>query len=205
MPLLGVLPGTGGLTRVTDKRRVRRDHADIFCTLVEGVRAARAKDWRLIDDFAKPQQFADKVKERAVALAATSDRPQTARGVTLTPLERTIDDAGYHYRHVDVQFDRRVRSATITVSAPAGTQPQDIAAIEAQGACVVAAGNGARAGRRDSAAAHQRARDRHLDPQDGRRRGTPCWPWTRRSNGMRPTGSSAKPSACCGGRWRGST
>jgi benzoyl-CoA-dihydrodiol lyase len=134
VPLLGVLPGTGGLTRVTDKRRVRRDHADIFCTLVEGVRAARAKDWRLIDDFAKPQQFADKVKERAVALAATSDRPQTAHGVTLTPLERTIDDAGYHYRHVDVQFDRRVRSATITVSAPAGIQPQDIAAIEAQGA-----------------------------------------------------------------------
>jgi benzoyl-CoA-dihydrodiol lyase len=134
VPLLGVLPGTGGLTRVTDKRRVRRDHADIFCTLVEGVRAARAKEWRLIDDFAKPQQFADKVKERAVALAAKSDRPQDARGVTLTPLERTIDDAGYHYRHVDVQFDRRVRSATITVSAPAGTAPQDIAAIEAQGA-----------------------------------------------------------------------
>ena len=134
VPLLGVLPGTGGLTRVTDKRRVRRDHADIFCTLVEGVRAARAKDWRLIDDFAKPQQFADKVKARALALAAASDRPSAARGVVLTPLERTVDDAGYHYRHVDVQFDRKARSATITVSAPAAGQPEDLAAIAAQGA-----------------------------------------------------------------------
>jgi benzoyl-CoA-dihydrodiol lyase len=134
VPLLGVLPGTGGLTRVTDKRRVRRDHADIFCTLVEGVRAARAKEWRLIDDFAKPQQFAGKVRQRAQELAAASDRPQGVRGVALTPLERTIDDAGYHYRHVDVRFDRKARSATIAVAAPAGPQPQDPAAIVAQGA-----------------------------------------------------------------------
>ena len=118
VPLLGVLPGTGGLTRVTDKRRVRRDHADIFCTLVEGVRAQRAKEWRLIDDFAKPQQFAAKVGERARALAAASDRPRDAKGVALTPLERTIDDAGYHYEHVDVSIDRKARSATITVAAP---------------------------------------------------------------------------------------
>src|SRR5512137_2020689 len=74
VPLLGVLPGTGGLTRLTDKRRVRRDHADLLCTTVEGVRGARAKEWRLIDDFAKPQQFADKVKARAHQLAAASDR-----------------------------------------------------------------------------------------------------------------------------------
>jgi benzoyl-CoA-dihydrodiol lyase len=134
VPLLGVLPGTGGLTRVTDKRRVRRDHADIFCTLVEGVRAARAKDWRLIDDYAKPQQFAGKVGERALALAAASDRPRGARGIALTPLERTVDDAGYHYRHVDVQFDRKARSATITVSAPEARQPEDLAAIHALGA-----------------------------------------------------------------------
>src|SRR5512147_1296036 len=85
VPLLGVLPGTGGLTRVTDKRRVRRDHADVFCTLVEGVRAQRAMEWRLIDSHAKPQQFTAKVKERALALAAQSDRPQDAKGVTLTP------------------------------------------------------------------------------------------------------------------------
>jgi len=134
VPLLGVLPGTGGLTRVTDKRRVRRDHADIFCTLVEGVRAARAKEWRLIDDFAKPQQFADKVRQRALALAAASDRPSGAAGVALPPLERTIDDAGYHYRHVDVQFDRKARSATIAVAAPAAGEPQDLAAIHALGA-----------------------------------------------------------------------
>ncbi len=134
VPLLGVLPGTGGLTRVTDKRRVRRDHADIFCTLVEGVRAARAREWRLIDGYAKPQQFADTVKQRALELAATSDRPHGARGVALTPLERTIDDAGYHYRHVDVQFDRKARSATIVVSAPAAGAPADLDAIRAQGA-----------------------------------------------------------------------
>jgi benzoyl-CoA-dihydrodiol lyase len=134
VPLLGVLPGTGGLTRVTDKRRVRRDHADIFCTLVEGVRAARAKEWRLIDDFAKPQQFAEKVKQRAVELAAASDRPGDAAGVALTPLERTIDERGYHYRHVDVQFDRKARGATITVAAPGAAPPTDLAAIHAQGA-----------------------------------------------------------------------
>jgi benzoyl-CoA-dihydrodiol lyase len=80
VPLLGVLPGTGGLTRVIDKRRVRRDHADIFCTLTEGIRAQRAKEWRLIDDFAKPQAFAEKVKERATALAAQSDRPGRCQG-----------------------------------------------------------------------------------------------------------------------------
>ncbi len=134
VPLLGVLPGTGGLTRVTDKRRVRRDHADVFCTLVEGVRAHRAKEWRLIDDFAKPQQFAAKVRERALALAAQSDRPQGARGVALTPLARTIDDAGIRYAHVDVRLDRKARTATITVSAPRSAPAADLAAIHAQGA-----------------------------------------------------------------------
>ncbi len=134
VPLLGVLPGTGGLTRVTDKRRVRRDHADLFCTLVEGVRAQRAKEWRLIDDHAKPQQFVAKVKERALALAATSDRPAGAKGVVLPPLARTIDDAGIHYAHVDVRLDRKARTATITVSAPKAAPPADLAAIHAQGA-----------------------------------------------------------------------
>ncbi|HYR00360.1 MAG TPA: 2,3-epoxybenzoyl-CoA dihydrolase [Casimicrobiaceae bacterium] len=134
VPLLGVLPGTGGLTRVTDKRRVRRDHADLFCTLVEGVRAQRAKEWRLVDDFAKPQQFAAKVRERALTLAAQSDRPQGAKGVALPPLARTIDDAGIHYAHVDVRLDRRARTATITVSAPKSAPAADVAAIHAQGA-----------------------------------------------------------------------
>jgi len=118
VPLLGVLPGTGGLTRLTDKRRVRRDHADMFCTLVEGVRAPRAKEWRLIDGFAKPQQFAALVRGRAESLATLSDRPENARGITLEPLKREIDERGYHYSTVDVQLDRKARTATITVRAP---------------------------------------------------------------------------------------
>ena len=134
VPLLGVLPGTGGLTRVTDKRRVRRDHADIFCTLVEGVRAPRAKEWRLIDDYAKPQQFAAKVRERATTLAALTDRPKDAHGVSLPPLARAIDDAGIHYEHVDVRFDRKARTATITVAAPSSAPPEDLDGIRAQGA-----------------------------------------------------------------------
>ena len=134
VPLLGVLPGTGGLTRVTDKRRVRRDHADIFCTLSEGVRAQRAKDWRLIDDFAKPQQFADKVKQRAGELAAQSDRPRDAKGIVLPPLQRTIDDSTYRYTSVDVDIDRKARRATITVSAPEQAVAERIEDILAAGA-----------------------------------------------------------------------
>jgi benzoyl-CoA-dihydrodiol lyase len=134
VPLLGVLPGTGGLTRVTDKRRVRRDHADIFCTLSEGVRAQRAKDWRLIDDFAKPQQFAAKVKQRAGELAAQSDRPRDAKGIVLPPLQRTIDDSTYRYTSVDVDIDRKARRATITVSAPEQAIAERIEDILAAGA-----------------------------------------------------------------------
>ncbi|HXX84296.1 MAG TPA: 2,3-epoxybenzoyl-CoA dihydrolase [Casimicrobiaceae bacterium] len=134
VPLLGVLPGTGGLTRLTDKRRVRRDHADMFCTLVEGVRAQRAKEWRLIDAHAKPQQFGETVKRRALELAAKSDRPADARGVALVPLKRAIDADGYHYEHVDVRIDRSARNATITVRAPATRQPDELAAIAELGA-----------------------------------------------------------------------
>ena len=134
VPLLGVLPGTGGLTRLTDKRKARRDHADIFCTLVEGVRAPRAKEWRLVDDHAKPQQFADLVRRRAEALAASSDRPANAKGVALTPLKRTIEANGYRYPTVDVTFDRAARHATITVKAPAADEPADLDAIVAKGA-----------------------------------------------------------------------
>jgi len=134
VPLLGVLPGTGGLTRITDKRKVRRDQADIFCTLVEGVRAPRAKEWRLIDDHAKPQQFMQKVRSRALELSAQSDRPQNAQGIVLTPLNRDVDDTGYRYEHVDVQIDRNARNATITVSAPQLSQPDDLDAILALGA-----------------------------------------------------------------------
>jgi len=118
LPLLGVLPGTGGLTRVTDKRKVRRDHADIFCTNPDGVRGQRAKDWRLVDEIVKPQQFAEHVKQRARQLAEQSDRPTDAKGVTLTPLERTADESGLHYKFVEVQFNREARTATITVRGP---------------------------------------------------------------------------------------
>jgi len=129
VPLLGVLPGTGGLTRVTDKRKVRRDLADVFSTTSEGVRADRARQWRLVDRIAKPQAFAQVVRERAAALAATSGRQGTGPGIALAPLARTIDDAGYHYEYVDVAIDRSARTATITVSAPKAPQPADPAAI----------------------------------------------------------------------------
>jgi benzoyl-CoA-dihydrodiol lyase len=134
VPLLGVLPGTGGLTRVTDKRHVRHDLADIFCTTTEGVRGQKAKDWRLVDDIAKPAVFAQKVKERALALAAVSDRPADAKGVELTPLVRTIEADALRYRHVTVEIDRVRRTATFTVKAPTGSQPTAIDAIVAAGA-----------------------------------------------------------------------
>src|SRR6266403_870118 len=118
LKFLGVLPGTGGLTRVTDKRHVRRDHADIFCTNPDGVRGQRAKDWRLVDEIVKPQRFAEHIKQRARQLAEQSDRPANAKGVTLTPLERTADHTGLHYKFVDVQYNREARTATITVRAP---------------------------------------------------------------------------------------
>src|SRR5580698_7003368 len=114
VPLLGVLPGTGGLTRLTDKRRVRRDLADVFCTTPEGVQGQRAKDWGLVDAVIKPQEFDTYVKSRALALAALSDRPKDARGVELTPLKRTIDEHGYHYEYVEVALDPQRRTATLT-------------------------------------------------------------------------------------------
>jgi benzoyl-CoA-dihydrodiol lyase len=133
VPLLGVLPGTGGLTRLTDKRKVRHDLADIFCTTTEGVRGARAKEWRLVDALVKSQQFPDEVRRRALQLAAQSDRPRNANGVALTPLKRTIDKAGYHYGFVDVAIDRAARRATLMVSAPNTPQPQDIDGIVTAG------------------------------------------------------------------------
>jgi benzoyl-CoA-dihydrodiol lyase len=134
VPLLGVLPGTGGLTRLTDKRRVRSDHADIFCTTAEGVRGQRALDWKLVDVIAKPAQFAQVVRERALGLAAGSSRPAGAKPLVLPPLSRTVSGDGLHYTHVAVTIDRARRLATFTVSAPKGEQPADIASIEAAGA-----------------------------------------------------------------------
>ena len=138
VPLLGVLPGTGGLTRVTDKRHVRHDLADLFCTSVEGVRGQKAKDWRLVDEIAKPAVFAERVHERALQLATLSDRPAGVSGVTLAPLQRVVEADALRYRHVTVEIARAARTATFTVKAPslaaAGTQPTDIAGIEAAGA-----------------------------------------------------------------------
>lgn len=134
VPLLGVLPGTGGLTRVTDKRKVRHDLADIFCTTNEGVRGKKAKDWRLVDDIAKPAQFAATVQARALELAAQSDRPADGKGVTLTALDRSITANALTYTHVTVDIDRAKRTATFTVKAPTGAQPTDVAGIEAAGA-----------------------------------------------------------------------
>jgi len=134
VPLLGVLPGTGGLTRVTDKRHVRHDLADIFCTTTEGVRGQKAKDWRLVDDIAKPAVFAEKVRARARELAAHSDRPAPGRGIVLTPIARTIEADALRYPNVTVEIDRARRVATFTVWAPTDAPPADIAAIEAAGA-----------------------------------------------------------------------
>jgi benzoyl-CoA-dihydrodiol lyase len=134
VPLLGVLPGTGGLTRLTDKRHVRHDLADVFCTTSEGVRGEKALEWRLVDAIAKPAQFAAKVQERALVLAATSDRPSSARGVALTPIERLIEADAMRYSQVTVAIDRKTRAATFTIKGPHGPQPQDTEGIEAAGA-----------------------------------------------------------------------
>ncbi|MGB9402666.1 MAG: enoyl-CoA hydratase-related protein, partial [Candidatus Acidiferrales bacterium] len=133
VPLLGVLPGTGGLTRVVDKRKVRRDLADMFCTNPDGVRADRAKAWGLVDDIAPPAQFAELVRKHAEALVAKSARPSDAKGIELHALTRTIDDGGYHYQYVDAVFDRAARTATLTVRGPAGPQPETPKEIHALG------------------------------------------------------------------------
>jgi benzoyl-CoA-dihydrodiol lyase len=133
VPLLGVLPGTGGLTRLTDKRKVRHDLADIFCTTSEGVRGQKAKDWRLVDEVAKPAQFQQVVRERALALAAGSDRPADAKGVKLTALRKEKGADNVDYEFVSVAIDRANRNATLTVRAASRAQPTDIAGIEAAG------------------------------------------------------------------------
>jgi benzoyl-CoA-dihydrodiol lyase len=133
VPLLGVLPGTGGLTRLVDKRKVRRDLADMFCTNPDGVKGERAKQWGLVDEVAPPVKFAELVRARAHKLVESSSRSAEARGIKLNPLQRRVDDDGYHYQHVDVVFDRAARTATLTVRAPEGKQPATIDGIHAAG------------------------------------------------------------------------
>ena len=134
VPMLGVLPGTGGLTRLTDKRRVRRDLADVFCTTPEGVLGQRAQEWRLVDAAVKPQDFEAHIRRRALALSELSDRPRKAPGVELTPIERRIDERGYHYKYVDAELDAQRRTVTLTVRAPASAEPVSIEEIHAAGA-----------------------------------------------------------------------
>ncbi|MBT6274751.1 MAG: benzoyl-CoA-dihydrodiol lyase [Chromatiales bacterium] len=118
VPLLGVLPGTGGLTRVVDKRHVRRDHADVFCTLEEGIRGKRAQAWRLVDELAPSSQFEAAVDARAQALANQSDRPATTSGISLTPLDRVISEDMVRYPHLNVELDRNLRTATLRIHGP---------------------------------------------------------------------------------------
>jgi len=132
-PLLAVLPGTGGLTRLTDKRRVRRDRADVFCSMEEGMRGKRAIEWRLVDEIAPPSAWEARIATRAAELAAKSDRPDGATGIVLTPIARLISADGIVYSHVRVAFDRAAGRATITVLGPAAL-PADLAGIHAAGA-----------------------------------------------------------------------
>jgi benzoyl-CoA-dihydrodiol lyase len=135
VPLLGVLPGTGGLTRLVDKRKVRRDLADVFCTTAEGVRADRAKAWGLVDRTAPPARFPQLVEERARAWAEGSDRPADAAGVALVPLDRVIDEGGYRYRWVEVDIEPNERVATLIVTGPRSEAvPGDLGQIVEVGA-----------------------------------------------------------------------
>ena len=133
VPLLGVLPGTGGLTRVTDKRRVRRDLADVFCAAEEGARGRRALDWRLVDEVVPPSAWEEKLRERALALATSSDRPLEASGIALPPLGRKIDGDIIAYPHLKVALDRERRFAEVRVLGPSEL-PADIAGVHAAGA-----------------------------------------------------------------------
>ena len=133
-PLLAVLPGTGGLTRVTDKRKVRRDRADVFCSIEEGVRGTRAVEWRLVDEVVPNSKWKDAVAARAKEIAARSDRPRDAKGITLTPLERKTEKDRVSYSHVDVEIDREKGLATVTVRGPSQNAPSSVEAAHALGA-----------------------------------------------------------------------
>jgi len=133
VPLLAVLPGTGGLTRVVDKRRVRRDHADFFCTLTEGIKGKRAVEWKLVDEIVPRSGLQEKAQARALEFAENSNRPADARGVELTPPNRKIDGDEITYDTVSIQIDRDDRVARINVSAPSEMPPSDVAGIHAQG------------------------------------------------------------------------
>ncbi|MFT4583655.1 MAG: benzoyl-CoA-dihydrodiol lyase [Gammaproteobacteria bacterium] len=130
LPLLGVLPGTGGLTRLVDKRYVRRDRADFFATIEEGIRGERALQWNLVDELIPASKFASTQLERAEQAAGRSDRPHSEPGVILEPLDRTVTDDAVRYRYVDVKIDRKLRVATLTISGPEKQPIGDLASIK---------------------------------------------------------------------------
>ncbi|MEX0404800.1 2,3-epoxybenzoyl-CoA dihydrolase [Aquibium sp. LZ166] len=135
VPLLAVLPGTGGLTRVTDKRKVRRDHADVFCSTEEGVRGKRAKEWKLVDDVVANTKFDETVSQRAREFAAKSRRPSDAKGISLTPLDRTFgEDGTVTYSSVEVEIDREKRIARVTIHGPTDAAPASLDDLQEQGA-----------------------------------------------------------------------
>src|SRR5262245_23409978 len=134
LPLLAVLPGTGGLTRLVDKRLVRRDYADFFCTTAEGVRGKRARDWRLVDKLIPPSKLADETKKIAEEVGGTSNRPKDAKGIMLPMVERTIDGDTICYGTLTVEIDRERRAARLRLNGPAAAPPADATAIHAQGA-----------------------------------------------------------------------
>ena len=134
LPLLAVLPGTGGLTRLVDKRHVRRDQADFFCTTSEGLRGKRAREWNLVDELAPRSSFDETVQTRALTFAAQSDRPADAVGISLTPLARSIEDTTIAYEHVTIELDRALRTASFTIHAPSGDLPLTLEAVHTAGA-----------------------------------------------------------------------
>src|SRR6516225_7810194 len=133
LPLLAVLPGTGGLTRVSDKRKVRRDHADFFCATEEGVKGKRALDWRLVDEVVPGSKFEEAIAARAKELATKSGRGGAARGIKLAPLARNFTPAGVDYGLLTVEFNRQGRIATITLRGPAASLPASVDAVAALG------------------------------------------------------------------------
>lgn len=134
LPLLAVLPGTGGLTRLVDKRLVRRDHADFFCTTAEGVRGKRAQDWRLVDKLIAPSKLADETKKIAEDVAARSSRPKGTKGIALPAVERAIEGDTIRYAYLTIEIDRERRAAKFRVKGPTAAPPADAAAVHAQGA-----------------------------------------------------------------------
>ena len=133
LPLLAVLPGTGGLTRLVDKRMVRRDHADFFCTTAEGMRGKRAHEWRLVDKLIPPSKLVEETKRIADEIAAKSARPKTAKGIALPPVERAFEGDTLRYPHLTIEIDREQRAARFRIAGPTEAPPADAAAIQAQG------------------------------------------------------------------------